>query len=117
VTGEGKNGKQLYLFFSCRQYSNMLLHVKTTLVACGMLAYRTSQKSNSTAGILRLYLYARRTSPRAINTLSRLGLCTAAKTAERSIESLCDDALKQAKAVANDPEIPFMMSTTISNFA
>jgi hypothetical protein len=73
-----------------------------------MLAYRTSQKSNSIAGILGLYLYARRASPRIISTLSNMGLSVSPKTVERGVENLRRNALDLAKVVATDPETPFM---------
>lgn len=78
-------------------------------MASSMLAFRGNQKANRVSGVLGLYWYARRTSPRAIETLSRIGLSVSPKSIHTGVLSLRRDALERAREVARDDNVPFMV--------
>lgn len=74
-----------------------------------MIAFRGNQKANNMAGVLGLYWYARRTTQRAIETLSRIGLSTSYQSIHAGFQQLRKDALKRARDVAaNMDQKPWM---------
>lgn len=77
-------------------------------MATAMIALRGSQKANSVAGVMGLYMYARRTSPRVIETFSRMSLSISYKSVHTGVLALRRDALARARAAARNERVPFM---------